>query len=190
MQTDKSFKHYLTYSQIAIYAAFLICIALEPTSLGANSGLSYFGVHRSTIVPFGFGMLLGSYFIMRASHYLTTMTTAARWLNLALRGIALLIVGIVITPYSLGGWFDVAHRSFGITLFSLQLLVSLWMIIINRRAWLINYGLLALQMIGGLISLVYLNPTHGYLIQGQLLFQMAFSAILMISLDRFKYQDT
>lgn len=178
MQTDQSFRRYLTYSQIAIYAAFLICIALEPSSLGANSGLSYFGVHRLTIIPFGFGMLLGSYFIMRASHYLTAMTRAARWLNLALRGIALLVVGIVITPYTFGGWFDVAHRTFGITLFSLQLVIALWMIIFNKRSWL-NYGLIGLQIVGGLISLVYLNPTHGYLIQGQLLFQMAFSAIIL-----------
>lgn len=175
MKLEDQFKRYLVYSQIVIYATFLICIALMPSSLAANSGLSYFGVHRLTIVPFGFGMLLGSYFIMRASHYLAS---TAKWLNLALRGIALLIVGIIVTPYTFDGWFDVAHRTFGISLFSLQLLLALWLVMFNKRSWM-NYGLLALQIAGGLVSLVYLNPTHGYLIQGQLLFQMAFSAILL-----------
>lgn len=180
MQIDSSFRHYLIRSQLLIYATWLICILLAPASLSANSGLSYFGVHKLTIVPFSFGMLASAYFILKSLHFQSNEQIKSRWFNYALRAIALCMVGIIITPYSFGSWFDTAHRTFGISLFSIQLLLALWQVFI-KRSW-SNYGLLALQITGGLISLVYLNPTHGYLIQGQLLFQMAFSIILLRNL--------
>lgn len=185
MQIDSLFRHYLIRSQLLIYATWLICILLVPASLNANSGLSYFGVHKLTIVPFSFGMLASAYFILKSLHFQPNEQVKSRWFNYALRAIALCMVGIIITPYSFGGWFDLAHRTFGISLFSLQLLLALWLVMFNKRSWM-NYGLLGLQIAGGLVSLVYLNPTHGYLIQGQLLFQMAFSAILLRNTASFR----
>jgi hypothetical protein len=188
VEANSSFRRYLVFSQVTLYATVLLCVALAPSSLSANSGLSYFGVHKLTVIPFGLGLLVSAYFILKSTHFLPAATTGHKRLGLALRTISLLIVGIVVTPYSLGNWFDGVHRVFGITLFSVQLLLAIQITVFIKRDW-PNWALLNLQLAGGLLSLIYLSPPQGFLIQGQLLFQLAFSIILLRNADAFSKRN-
>lgn len=172
---------YLAYSQIAFYASVLICTILAPAGLRDNDGLSYFGVHKITIIPYGAGLLISAYLVLKSLNYLSEAKKLIplRW---SMKSVAWLMAGIVVTPYSIDNWFDWIHTTIGTTLFSIQLLLVIWLILTIKNDW-INWLLLVVQVTGGLISLFYLAPPQGFLLQGQVLFQAAFSVILLRSLS-------
>ncbi|MGA3150147.1 MAG: hypothetical protein ABSD10_00805 [Candidatus Saccharimonadales bacterium] len=181
------FVRYLAYSQAVFFAAVLLCIAIAPASLAANTGLSYFGVREKTVLIYGIGLILSAYFILKALRFAPKVP--GMWpVTRGLRLLPPLMAGVAITPYSIDNWFDWIHHALGITLFSLQLLIAIWLVARSFRDWL-NWLLLAAQFAGGIISLIYLAPSHGLLIQGQLIFQAAFGILLFRNLLRLKHYE-
>lgn len=168
---------YLIRSQLIFYATIAVCIALAPASLGDNSGLSYFGRHWLTVVPFGLGLLVAAYYIYSAAQQIRR-SEAWRNLHHGLMIIAPGMVGIVIAPSI--SWVDAIHRIFGSVVFVTQLLLSFWLVGQVRKD-LPNGLLIGLQLAGGIIALIYLSPAQGFSIQGQIIFQLAFSGILLRS---------
>lgn len=177
---QQPFKRYLVYSQLATYITFLACIAIAPASLADNSGFSYFGHHRWTVVPFGAGILTAAYFLLRSAEFLPS-NARTRKLKIFFRSLPILMTGLVVVPAVGNGWYDFIHRLFGTALFLAQLGLAGWLVwrIKNDR---LNWLLIILQVSGGLIALIYLNPVQGFELQGQLLFQLAFSVLLLRSL--------
>ncbi|HET9850583.1 MAG TPA: hypothetical protein VFP35_03105 [Candidatus Saccharimonadales bacterium] len=170
-------------SQAVLYGSFLLCVLIAPASLAANNGLSYFGVHPLTAIPFGAGLIISAYLIFSA---------LGRWqanlhkpVRRALQVVALLMIGVVLTPYSISSWFDYLHTAIGTCLFVIQLIVAFW--IIKKGGWhWRDVLLLAIQVAGGVIALIYLKLDQGFLLQGQVIFQLAFSGILLNNLEVLK----
>jgi len=171
----------LLLAQACFYGGLVVCVLLKPAGLGGNNGISYYGIYRQTFFPYAVGLLGGAYFVMRASDLLRPNEQIIR---LLLRLFAVLVAGIVITPYAAGRWMDYLHTTCGATLFSLQLLLSGWLAWRLRYAWW-SVLLTVIELAAGIASAIYLRPTHGLLLQTQLLFQIAFWALCTITLPKF-----
>jgi hypothetical protein len=165
--------------QSIFYASLGICVLLKPSGLGVNAGISYYGIFRETFVPYAIGLLGAAYFTVRA---VNEIPAEEQILRFALRVYPLLVVGIVITPYAVGRWINDLHVACGSILFSLQLLLSLQLIRQQRYIWW-SMLLTAAQLAGGIASAMYLAPARGLLLQAQVVFQIAFGALLILHLQ-------
>ena len=168
--------------QLCLYAGLTICVMLKPDGLSVNDGISYFGIYRETLLPYLFGLLGAAYFSVRATTQLPAEMTLLRR---AFKVYALLIVGIVITPYAVAKWVDYLHIAFGSALFSLQLLLSCWLVWRLHYAWW-SIVLVLVELVSGIAALRYLRPAHGLLFQSQVIFQLAFGTLLVLGLQRFE----
>ncbi len=176
MSADEPAFRYIMYSQTVLYATFALCIILAPASLGDNSGFSYFGHHKLTIIPFGAGLLLSAYYLLKAASSLKELSRH-KILRISLTAMAPLMAAIVVVPAVGNGWYDLIHRIFGSSLFVIQLGLAGWLVWQARKS-LFNWLALALQLLGGIIALIYLHPAQGFELQGQLLFQAGFTVIM------------
>jgi hypothetical protein len=165
----------LLRGQVLLFGGLLLCVALRPQSLGANQGISYFGVHWRTVVPYAVGLVCSALFTRRG---LRRIPDGPGYLRAAADAIALLTVGIVLTPFSLNGVVDWTHTLLGAALFLLQLVLAAWLVHWSRGG-LVSVLLWLVQLAGGLVAAVYVLPSHGLLIQGQLLFQLGFGALAL-----------
>lgn len=176
----------IMWGQGILYAGLLVCIILEPQGLGANDGISYYGIHLRTVVPYLLGLLGAAYFCWQAGSRMEQ--PQLRPVQISLLFFSLLIAGIVVTPYSVDRWFDYMHTALGSALFSLQLVLSGWLIWqLKYSWWSVLLGLT--ELAGGILSAIYLKPTHGFLLQAQILFQLAFGALLVLGLSRLAVQS-
>jgi hypothetical protein len=171
----------ILFGQVCLYGGLLVCVLLKPAGLATNDGISYYGVQAETILPYAFALLGGAYFTLRASHQ--PEDEAWRLLRLALQVYALLIAGLVITPYAAGRWVDYLHTACGSALFFLQLVLSGWLIWKLLKIWW-SVVLSLIELGAGILCALYLSPTHGFLLQFQVLFQLAFGLLLILSLQK------
>lgn len=171
---------YLLYGQYCLYGGILVCIFLKPAGLETNSGLSYYGIYAQTVVPYMFALLGAAVFSLTAARTMTRV--ADRYIRFGLVCFAVLLVGISLTPYSVGEPINLLHTTFGSALFSLQLILTGWLAFWRRRN-ITTVGLWLIEFLAGIASAAYLNPSHGYLLESQLLFQLAFGTLLIYVLS-------
>ena len=168
-------------AQICLYLGLVIAILLKPHGLAADSGISFYGIYLRTVIPFAFGLLGSAFCYLRAA--LSIRRQDLRPLRFALVAAVALTIVIAATPYSVSSLFDWLHTSAGSALFSLQLLLSGWLIVHLRYARIIVL-LTAIELLAGIACAYYLHGSQGFLIQFQILFQIAFGALLIYSLHR------
>lgn len=168
----------LVRGQLCLYGGLLVCVAARPDGLGVNFGISYYGSSPWTFPPYAIALLGCAVFSRRALYVAAPGAPDPAWLRRMANWIAALLAGVVVTPYIVGGAVDLAHTLFGAALFILQLALALRLIrwTGNDPA---NLLLLAAQLTGGVIAAIYVIPKHGFLIQGQLLFQLAWGVLLI-----------
>jgi len=167
---------YIAYGQACFVAGLLLCAMLRPEGLSANGGLSYYGVYRETIMPYLLMLLGPAYFLIKTAELFTR--PELKTVRYALTAMGLLIIGVIATPDSLNNFFDGLHRAFGIPLFVLQLLFSGWLVVRMRydpRAIL----LWGVELAGGIWSFIWLAPLHGWSLESQAVFQLAFGSLLL-----------
>lgn len=181
MELVRSATKSIVFGQLCLYTGLIICFILKPAGLSANDGISFYGVRAETILPYAFALLGSAYFTLRAAGKLPD--ERLRPLRRALVIYALLAAGIVITPYAAGRWVNDVHTMFGSALFFLQLVLSGWLIWrLNKVWWSVVLSLI--ELAAGVLSALYLDPVHGFLLQTQTLFQLAFGILLMLSLQQ------
>lgn len=176
---------YVVYGQVCFYGGLLICAALRPAGLTANGGISYYGVYRETILPYTLALLGSAYFLIKTAELYKE--PAQKVVRYCLTAFGLLIIGVLVTPDSVRPiWlWDGVHRAFGIPLFSLQLLFSVWLIT-QLRYQLPAIFLTAVELTGGIFSLLWLSPIHGWSLESQVVFQAGFGGLLIYSLPRLR----
>lgn len=169
-------KKFLYYALFSFLAGTLLCVALKPHGLTANDGLSYFGVFKSTIIPYAIALLLPSFFFLRIG--LELETKKHKQLKLVFFFFSLLMLGLAITPYNLNSFIYALHTTMGSMLFASQLLVTGIMAIESKDHSLIRYFWM-IELVAGIVSALYLAPSKGYLLEYQTVFQIFFSLILV-----------
>lgn len=182
-----TFVRYLIIGQICFYLGLLLCILIRPEGLAANDGISYYGIYRSTILPFIIALLGSSVFCIRAG--LELSKDSFKFLRYGLIIIGVLTLGVLLTPYTLSIFISDLHQDFGAMLFVCQLIISGWV------AQKLNYdlralGLVLIEFLGGLLAYYYLKPANGFLLQSQVLFQIGFSLLAVYSLPKLLIETT
>lgn len=164
-------KYFMT-GQILLFATALVCMVILPEAIYTNDGISYYGVHRQTIVPYTIGILLSVWcFAQVIKHSKSILTREVRFFSAAS---IVFLFGLAVTPHTINTFFWVAHVSMGILLFFSQFVASTWATIIYRPdvTGLTFVAGLAITM---LYTAFYLSASSGFLIFGQLLFQLLFA---------------
>ena len=172
--------HSVLIGQLVFYAGLAVCVLLKPTGLAANDGISYYGIYRETFFPYAIGLLGAAYFTVRA---VSQLDPAEKVLRTALKTYAPLVAGIVITPYAADWVTNYLHTACGSALFFLQLLLGGWLTWRSHYAWW-SVTLTLTMIVAGIASAVYLTSAHGFLLQTQFIFQIAFGTLLSLSLRR------
>lgn len=171
---------YVLYGQICFYAGLLVCVILKPQGLTANGGNSYYGVYRETILPYALALAGPAYFIIKTAELYKE--PSQKIIRYALTAFGLLTIGVLATPDATA-FMDGVHRAFGIPLFSLELLFSVWLVEQLRfNFWAVL--LTAAELAGGVLSLVWLSPAHGWEFESQALFLAGFGGLLIYCLPR------
>ncbi len=168
---------YLIYGQLSLFTGVIICILILPKGLIVNEGVSYYGVHSRTIIPFVTTFVISVWFIFLAAKNFSIQYPFWVIRDELYIDIVLMLV-IMVTPFNDGRLVGDVHVLAGILLFSLQFILAIWLGLVIFRNYL-NSILLFLLTITGLLSFYYNEIAHGYLIEGQLLFQLIFSIFLI-----------
>lgn len=164
--------------QICFFGGLVVCVALRPEGLGVNDGISYYGIIGETL-PFYLVSLLGASMFSLLAAILISLPDL-RPLRYGLLAFALLTTVIALTPYILLPFLDWLHTIAGIVAFTAQVALSFWLL--AKLQWIGGALLLViLEIVAGVFSLVYVLPSHGFLIQSQIGFQMAYGALIFYS---------
>ena len=164
----------LVYAQLSFFS-FLLLTVLLLTYRGFedNHGLSYYGEHMDTIIPYGLGLLTCALFIWRGASSLSGP------LGSALRALSVLLVLDLATPDTINDAFYWAHVAVSTLLFLLEFAIGLGLVLTVLRAQLI--ALFAAQFFTGLIAMFSQFHVIHLLSVGILGFQLAFGVLLVVA---------
>jgi hypothetical protein len=164
----------------------IICVILKPVGLSINSGISYYGNYRLTIIPYALAVAgYGLFALLLAGHINSRDLIPLRY---SFYVFALLCLIITITPYSVSSFLNIAHTTAGSILFIGQLILSGWLIVkMKYRIWPIIFS--GLMIASGIATAHYLPGPHGFLIQTQIIFQLLFAALIYYSLNKLAFKS-
>lgn len=171
---------YFIYGQVTLLIAIAISILLEPSSLLANDGVSYFGVHLPSALVYSIGLVLAGWFCFKTAKAMPKYKMLLP-VKIGLYSLLPVSVGIVATPYNIGYNFISFHRLFGITFFAVELLIAIWLVLMVYAST-VSMLLVGLMVIEALASAFYLAPVAGYLLQTESAFQLTFAVFMVIQL--------
>ncbi len=163
-------------------ATVVVCLALNTSGLFGHAGLSYFGNLGKTITPYSIGLVASAYFLLRACYTLgSPQGLVSQSFRYGLEGIAIGLFGIVATPSlsSLHLIRDI-HVVFGVLIFILQAILSLYYLIRVRKAN-ADWAFLVLQLVAIIIAILSFGSVGvlKLMLLAQVLAVMAFFALLI-----------
>lgn len=159
-------------TQVLFFAALAWCVILVHDHAAQNAGISYYGVHHRTVVLAVVGYVAAAIGLWRTS----TLFRIGRldpliWLGL--RVVAVVLILLLVTPYTGGQLLNWSHMTIGIFGALVQLAISITLL---RR-----YGTIAavlgfsIQLAGGILGALSLpNWRFEYLLYSEILFQLGF----------------
>lgn len=162
---------YFLRAQAGFCVGLLICIALQPEGWTANGGISHFSGSWLTLLPYALSLLYVAWNLLRvadlAKHHGRPEFRA--WCLV----LAVVTVVLVVVPFAINSLLETVHAAISIVLFLAMLSFIGFQAAVVRRD-LLNFLLLLLAILAIVITLAYLNPIAGYLIIGEILFELVF----------------
>lgn len=169
---------YLVMSQVVFFSSITICALLKPDVVSTNLGISYFGNYKVSLLPYTIGLLSSGYLIIKAGNALPRTDKTFKTLSEALYILAILIIGVCLTPYSLNEAINWLHIGASSLVFTAELALALWLVA-RQKHDITNIGLLIIQSSGALIALFSLIDTVELMFTAQLITQLAFGMLLI-----------
>ncbi len=121
---------YLLLSQTCFLFFVLICFVLKADEFFKNAALSYYGTNSRTIIPYAAGILSAAYFLFKSSSYLGDIAKKEiKIIKVTSQILAILLIGDLLTPYSINWVFFILHMIQGAALFLTVLLVSIYIVL-------------------------------------------------------------
>lgn len=167
---DKASRYFLI-TQISLLLSVSLCILLMPQGLFANDGISYFSAQKATAAPYMIGLLLVAWFSFKSARALPPQAHPV--MKYGFRLIALLLLLIVAIPYGINFTLEYLHTLVSALFFLVQFLI-MWWLAFKVRCDAINLLLLLLMAAEMIITVMYLDPKAGYLLEGELAYQLTF----------------
>ncbi|HUC86873.1 MAG TPA: hypothetical protein VMR75_00905 [Candidatus Saccharimonadales bacterium] len=155
-----------------------VCMLLLPQGIKVNEGLSYYGTHSLTVVPYGLAFFALCFGTWRASNILSRGAKQLRFAIFSARLIVILMLGVLLTPNTVNFTFEQLHVIVGSLVFVVQVILGFWFAV-KLRTNFITWVLLLVQLFCMAVAYEFLTTLDGYLIAGQFGFQLAF-AILVV----------
>jgi hypothetical protein len=178
---ERDTKKYLLISQLCLWLGVVICLVLIPHFLFSTNegGLSNYGVHLKTVIPYSLGFLAAIFFVVEATLTMKPKSPGLRQLLLGYSA-ALLLVLITTYGYKTNVYLKNTHIAVTIVFFWFELLAALWLCktLLKDKT---NIIMVILQLIGLIIgSLTFFGSLH-LLFVSQLLTIIPFGIILIRS---------
>ncbi len=167
---------------LVLVATIAICSLIDFAPETETNGLSWFGVRRQTVVPFGLGVLCVVALLVRAAATLPDSSRPLVMTRRALVASAVLMLGLLATPYTLSTFFNWAHMTFGATLFAMQLAYAGWFAATYREP--VPMVLALAQLVAGLVAAASLVGVVDQLFTAQVVFQVAYGVVLPLAVAR------
>ncbi len=149
-----------------------ICIFLLPDSLIANGGISYFSAHKTTVVPYSAGVLLLAFFSYKVAQALPR--NSQKMMRAGFKAFSAMLIAVVAIPYGINFTFEYVHTLLSAALFLFQFIIMWWLALKVRWDG-ISLFLLVLLAVEMIATVMYLGPRKGYLLEGELVFQLTFA---------------
>jgi hypothetical protein len=175
----------ILYGLVISLVFLIICVLIKPSGLSANDGISYYGVFLVTIGPYIVSLIASAVFFWLAADHLDSHIKLGDYISSSLRIMAILTVSLILTPHTK---FEDLHTTIGSTLFALQIIISGMIALHVYPSWK-SYSLVLVELVSGLAALFYLPTANGLLIQSQVVYQIAFSTLLIITFNQKKEGD-
>jgi|SRR5271165_1310337 len=181
---DQRVSRCLLLSQFSLFLFLGICITVIPQFLLERNegGVSNYGVHGKTVVPFTFAFLLCGVFILIAAHFTPVTPKVLNCFRSALFTLGFLFLFLLATtyPYKANTALKEIHIGAGIVLFLFEMAMAVWLALLLVRDR-INVSLLTLQSCGFLLACLTLIGMLHVLFVSQLVGGLAFGALLVRS---------
>jgi hypothetical protein len=171
-------------SQIALFFFLAVSIVIEPNYLLSRDegGLSNFGVHGTTVVPYTLAFLLCAMLVARSASLVDVVDRMTRQFKTMLVTLSWLLLLVLASTYGYktSQLLHNAHIAVGVVMLCFESAASIWIVVaLAREPW----SLLALgvQLIGFILAaLTFFGQLH-LLFVAQLLTSLAFGALLIRS---------
>ena len=149
-----------------------------------NGGVSNFGNHVSTVVPYVLAFLLNVVFIYLASRAILKLGSRLAYIARALMllSVLTLIVFISTFPRHYNFTYSDIHDDLGIVLYSYEFLISVW--IVMKRPTAMAKALLSMQAIGSMVGLLSALKVIHFLFLGQIVGAAGFGLLIGIILPK------
>ena len=173
---------YIACGQICFAFFLVVCVALHPGFvLKANEGgISNYGIHIKTVVPYTLALGLAGFFSHRAAGLFTSEHTSVRHFGLLLRVYSWLLLAMLLTTYTyaLDTTLKDLHIATGVMIILFETVASVWMYqLLKRPRW--DGALLGVELFGFVLAAVtFLGGLH-VLFVAQLLTGASFALLLV-----------
>lgn len=173
---------YVACGQISFAFFLAVCIALHPGFvLKANEGgISNYGIHIKTVVPFTLALGLAGFFSHRAAGLFASENTPFRHFGLLLRVYSWLLLAMLTSTYTYA--LDTAlkdlHIATSVVIIVLETVASVWMYqLLERPRW--DGALLVAELFGFVLAAVTFFGGLHVLFVAQLLTGVSFALLLV-----------
>ena len=182
MSDESRVIRFLIYAQASFFVCLSAAVVINDAGFSQNRGLSFYGEHWDTAVPFGLGFLLCDYFLLRAGRILTRFSHT-RIFDSLLRILAMLLLMILLTPDNLNNVYAWMHIFASTLLFLFELGFAIWL---TLRVYhdLFTWFLLAGQLIAGAVAMFSELQATRYLSEGSLFYQVFFGILLVWTIGK------
>ncbi len=165
--------------QVAFAVFIAVCVALHPGFVlkSNEGGISNYGVHARTVVPYTLALGLASATSLRASRSVRVRDGRSRRLRLILRAYAALVALTLVStyPYALDVALKDVHDGVGVCVFVFELVTAAVMVraLGRRRGWL-------LVLVAGFVvgAVTFVGAAH-LLFVAQVVTSVAYAVILV-----------
>jgi hypothetical protein len=174
--TEESLQHHalrvVLITQVLFFGAIAWCVILVHDHVAQNAGISYYGVHHRTVVIAVAGYVAGTIGLWRTSTFFRIgRLDPLIWLGL--RIVAVVLVLLLVTPYTGGALLNSAHMTIGIfgALVQLAISITLW------RRYGTHWAIVgfSIQLAGGILGALSLPDWRfEYLLYSEIIFQLGF----------------
>jgi hypothetical protein len=171
----------LAFGQIAFFGFLVLCFAIDPVFLKTEGGVSNYGVHAATIIPYT--LAFGSCAVM------TTLAArqlkGGRTLRIALYALAVLLLAVLVStyPYKINGTLDEIHQLVSQALFVYELGFGAYLTF-GIRSERLTICLFSIQFLASLAALLTVLGVFHLLFVSQILTGAAFSALQLRAMQR------
>ncbi len=183
---------YIVCGQIFFVLFIGVCVAIHPGIVlkWNEGGVSNYGIHLKTVVPYTLALALLAIYSRRAAVLYSRSDPLTRRLRSVLTAYSVIVTVMLFSTYvySLNHVLRDIHIGFGTVLITFESFTAMWMLARSRRRG-VDSVYLATQLVGALLALVTIVGVLHFLFLAEILANTGFAFILIHTAQRVALDD-